>query len=197
VVRIDIIIDTIRTTNNAQLQNASLLLVSCLAMWLPDAVLHSVMPVFTFMGNTILRQGDDYSAHVIDQTVSRVIPPLVASLKKRSREVVPGVADVLFSFTAAFEHIPTHRRLSLFEHVVNALGPSDCLYAVIIMILDRYPTDQSARHFTSDLLNLFDSDVALSVWTIRSHVNYANISAGSRSVSGSYDRCSSTSPRPF
>ena len=144
-------------------------------MWLPDAVLHSVMPVFTFMGSTLLRQGDDYSAHVIDQTVSRVIPPLVASLKKRSREVVPGVVDVLISFTAAFEHIPTHRRLSLFEHVANALGPSDCLYAVlIIMILDRYPTDQGARNFARDLLNLFDTDVALSVRTLP-HVDSANI----------------------
>ena len=165
--RIDLIVDTIRTTGNAQLQNSSLLLVSCLAMWLPGAVLHSVMPVFTFMGSTLLRQGDDYSAHVIDKTVSRVIPPLVASLKKRSHEVVPGVVDVLISFTAAFEHIPTHRRLSLFEHVANALGPSDCLYAVVIMILDRYPTDIAARNFARDLLNQFDSELALRVWTVR------------------------------
>jgi U3 small nucleolar RNA-associated protein 10 len=135
-------------------------------MWLPDAVLQSVMPIFTFMGSTLLRQGDDYSAHVIDQTVSRVIPPLVASLKKRSREVVPGVVDVLISFTAAFEHIPNHRRLSLFEHVTNALGPSDCLYALVVMILDRYPTDVAARNFVRDLLNLFDSDVALNVRTV-------------------------------
>jgi U3 small nucleolar RNA-associated protein 10 len=135
-------------------------------MWLPDAVLHSVMPVFTFMGNTLLRQGDNYSAHVIDKTVSRVVPPLVASLKKRSHEVVPGVVDVLVSFTAAFEHIPTHRRLSLFEQLANALGPSDCLYAVVIMILDRYPTDIAARNFARDLLNQFDSGLVLKVWVV-------------------------------
>lgn len=155
--------DSIRNTSNPQLQNASLLLISCLATWLPDIVLHSVMPIFTFMGNTILRQGDDYSAHVIDQTVSRVVPPLVASLKKTSREVVTGVSPLLLSFTAAFEHIPSHRRLGLFQHVVQMLGPEECLFAVVAMIVDRYPTDTRARHFVADLLNLFGPDVELRV----------------------------------
>jgi U3 small nucleolar RNA-associated protein 10 len=121
------------------------------------------MPIFTFMGNTILRKGDDYSAHVIDQTVSRVVPPLVASLKKTSRRVVTGVSPLLFSFTAAFEHIPSHRRLGLFQHVVQMIGPEDCLFAVVIMIVDRYPTDNRARHFVTDLLNMFGPDVELRV----------------------------------
>jgi U3 small nucleolar RNA-associated protein 10 len=163
IIRTDLIVDSIRNTSNPQLQNASLLLISCLATWLPDIVLHSVMPIFTFMGNTILRQGDDYSAHVIDQTVSRVVPPLVASLKKRSRQVVTGVTDLLLSFTAAFEHIPSHRRLGLFEHVVKMLGAEECLFAVVAMIVDRYPTDIRARHFVADLMNLFGPDIELKV----------------------------------
>jgi U3 small nucleolar RNA-associated protein 10 len=132
-------------------------------MWMPDAVLHSVMPIFTFMGNTILRQGDDYSAHVIDQTVSRVIPPLVSSLRKRSRVVVSGVADLLISFTAAFEHIPLHRRLKLFELLVNALGPQDCLFAVIVLIIDRHPTDSGITSFIIELMNLYSAEIDLNV----------------------------------
>jgi U3 small nucleolar RNA-associated protein 10 len=126
---------------------------------MPEAVLHSVMPIFTFMGSTILRQGDDYSAHVIDETVSTVIPPLVASLRRRSRDVVSNVADLLLSFTAAFEHIPLHRRLSLFERVVNALGPEECLFAIIVLLLDRHPTDSSMGGFLVDLLNLYPAEV--------------------------------------
>jgi U3 small nucleolar RNA-associated protein 10 len=160
-IRTDLIVETIRGTTNAQLQNSSLLLISCLAMWMPDAVLHSVMPIFTFMGHTILRQGDDYSAHVIDETVSRVIPPLVASLRKRSRDVVSKVADLLLSFTAAFEHIPLHRRLSLFERVVNALGSEECLFAIIVLLLDRHPTDSSIVGFLIDLINLYPTGVDL------------------------------------
>jgi U3 small nucleolar RNA-associated protein 10 len=158
-------VDTIRSSTNQQLQNSSLLLVSCLAVWLPDVVLHNVMPIFTLMGTTILRQSDDYSAHVVDQTVSRVLPPLVASLKSRSREVVSGVVDVLASFTAAFDHIPSHRRLHLFEHVVKAVGPSECLFAIVCMLVQKHPTDAGALHFIVELLNVFEPEVELKVST--------------------------------
>jgi U3 small nucleolar RNA-associated protein 10 len=71
-IRIDLLVDCIRNTSNPQVQNAALLLISCLAAWVPDIVLHNVMPIFTFMGTTILRQGDEYSAHVIDQVGNRL-----------------------------------------------------------------------------------------------------------------------------
>ncbi|KAF2396020.1 hypothetical protein EJ06DRAFT_500915 [Trichodelitschia bisporula] len=182
VIRTDLLVDCVRHTSNPQIQNSALLLISCLATWVPDIVLHSVMPIFTFMSATILRQGDDYSAHVIDQTVSHVVPPLVASLKKRSRNVVQGASDLLLSFTAAFEHIPSHRRLGLFENVARTLGPEDSLYAVIAMIVDRYPTDQRARRFAADLLDLFDPKICLKV--IRQYVDLiADIFAPRRSIS--------------
>jgi U3 small nucleolar RNA-associated protein 10 len=139
---------------------------------MPEAVLHSVMPIFTFMGSTILRQSDDYSAHVIDQTVSRVIPPLVGSLRKRSRDVVSGVSDLLLSFTAAFEHIPLHRRLKLFELLVNALGPQDCLFAVIVLIIDRHPTDSSIRSFIVELMNMYPAETNLKVCNL--HINHSS-----------------------
>jgi U3 small nucleolar RNA-associated protein 10 len=169
-----LLVDTIRGTSNSQLQNSALLLVSCLAAWRPDDVLHSVMPIFTFMGSNILRQGDDYSAHVIEQTVSRVVPPIVSSLKKTSKDVVSGVADLLLSFTAAFEHIPSHRRLVLFERVVNALGPEECLSAVIVMIVDRISTDRSTNQFVLDLMGFYDSNINLKVRLIHLPRSYTN-----------------------
>jgi U3 small nucleolar RNA-associated protein 10 len=161
VIRTDLLVECIRHTPNPQVQNAALLLVSCLAVWQPEVVLHSVMPIFTFMGTTILRQADDYSAHVIDQTVSHVVPPLVTSLRKKNKEVVRGASDLLLSFTAAFEHIPLHRRLGLFEHVTKTLGPNDCLFAIMAMIVDRYPTDNEARKFAIELVNIFEPGVEL------------------------------------
>jgi U3 small nucleolar RNA-associated protein 10 len=161
VIRTDLLVECIRHTSNPQVQNAALLLVSCLAVWQPEVVLHSVMPIFTFMGTTILRQADDYSAHVIDQTVSHVVPPLVISLRKKNKEVVRGASDLLLSFTAAFEHIPLHRRLGLFEHVTKTLGPNDCLFAIMAMIVDRYPTDNEAGSFVVELVNIFDPSIDL------------------------------------
>ncbi|GAB7353970.1 hypothetical protein MBLNU459_g4567t1 [Dothideomycetes sp. NU459] len=155
VLRADLIVECVRSSSNAQVHNAALLLISSLASWVPDLVLHSVMPIFTFMSNTLLRQSDDYSAHIIDQTVSRVVPPLVASLRKKNENLIAGSAELLLSFTAAFEHIPLHRRLRLFSHLVNALGPQESLPAIVAMLVEKYPTDTRVPVFSADLMNSF------------------------------------------
>ncbi|KAK4985088.1 snoRNA-binding rRNA-processing protein utp10 [Elasticomyces elasticus] len=161
VIRADLVVECIRSTSSTQVHNAALLLISSLATWAPDLVLHSVMPIFTFMSTTLLRQSDDYSAHVIDQTISRVIPPLAASLRKQNQDLVVGASELLSSFTAAFEHIPLHRRLRLFTHLTETLGPADCLHAVIAMLVEKYPTDSRVPQFVADLLNHFDPQTGL------------------------------------
>jgi hypothetical protein len=69
-IRTDLIVDCVRTTESPQVQNSALLLVAGLAIVTPELVLHSVMPIFTFMGSNVLRKDDEYSAHVIDQVCS-------------------------------------------------------------------------------------------------------------------------------
>lgn len=72
--RIDSLIACIRTSSNPQVHNRTLLLLSSLAQLAPELILNHVMPIFTFMGASVLRQDDEYSAHVIDQVVfSRAI----------------------------------------------------------------------------------------------------------------------------
>jgi len=68
-VRADLLVDCVQKTASPQVQNAALLLISSLADTAPELVLHSVMPIFTFMGSSVLRQNDEYSAHVISQTI--------------------------------------------------------------------------------------------------------------------------------
>ncbi|KAH7044631.1 hypothetical protein B0J12DRAFT_184176 [Macrophomina phaseolina] len=155
-IRADLLVECVRHTSNPQVQNSALLLISSLATCVPDVVLHSVMPIFTFMGSSILRQSDDYSAHVVDQTVSRVVPPLAASLRKRKRDLVLGAADLLLSFTAAYEHIPLHRRLGLFGQLTKKLGPDDSLFAILAMLLEKYPGDADVRGFAIGLMKMFD-----------------------------------------
>ncbi|KKY13464.1 putative ssu processome component [Diplodia seriata] len=155
-IRADLLVECVRHTSNPQVQNAALLLISSLATCVPDVVLHSVMPIFTFMGSSVLRQTDDYSAHVVDQTVSRVVPPLAASLRKRKRDLVLGAADLLLSFTAAYEHIPLHRRLGLFGQLTKKLGPDDSLFAILAMLLEKYPEDAAVRRFATELMRMFD-----------------------------------------
>lgn len=160
-IRADLLVDCIRHTTNPQVQNAALLLISSLASWMPELVLHNLMPIFTFMGSTLLRQSDDYSAHVIDQTIARVVPQLADSLRKRNKDFIIGMADLLLSFTAAFEHIPQHRRLGLFGQLAKTLGPEDSLFAIIALLVDRYPSVAGVQQFVSDLLAMFDPMVAV------------------------------------
>jgi len=155
VLRADLIVECVRSTQSTQVHNAALLLISSLASWVPDLVLHSVMPIFTFMSTTVLRQSDDYSAHITDQTVSRVVPPLVASLRKKNQDLITGAAELLLSFTAAFEHVPIDRRLRIFSHLVTALGPDDSLAAVLAMLFEKYPTDRRVAPFCAELASQF------------------------------------------
>ncbi|KAF2469723.1 uncharacterized protein BDR25DRAFT_263051 [Lindgomyces ingoldianus] len=155
-VRADLLIDCIRHSTNHQVQNAALLLIGSLASWVPELVLHNLMPIFTFIGSSLVRQDDGYSAHVVDQTISQVVPQLAASLKTKSRDFLTGVADLLLSFTAAFEHIPQPRRLKLFSELARTLGPEDSLYAIIALLVDRYPSGTSGRKLITQLLKQFD-----------------------------------------
>ena len=170
VIRTDLIVECVRTTSSTQIHNTALLLVSSLASWAPELVLHCVMPLFTFMSSSLLRQSDSFSAHVTDQTVERIVPPLAASLKKKGKVLVVGASELLLSFTAAFEHIPLHRRAGLFKHLVETLGAEETLFAVIAMLVERYGGESNVMSFVANLANQFSALV-----TIRAAKQYLDL----------------------
>ncbi|KAI9849169.1 MAG: snoRNA-binding rRNA-processing protein utp10 [Sclerophora amabilis] len=161
IIRTDLLIDCVRSTASPEVQNAALLVVSSLATVVPELVLHSVMPIFTFMGATVLRQDDEYSVHVVNQTILKVIPPLVASLKVQNRDIVSGTAGLLLSFVSAFEHIPPHRRLRLFTSLVRTLGERDFLFATLAMFVDKYMNSQAVEAFAVDFAAQFDPETQI------------------------------------
>lgn len=166
VVRADLVVDCVRTTDSPQVQNTALLLVAALAVIAPEMVLHSVMPIFTFMGSSVLRKDDDYSVMVIDQTIDQVVPALVQSLRNQKRDIVAGTSELLLSFTAAFDHIPSHRRQRLFEALVTKLGAQDFLFAVLAMLANRHGLDKNVSSLMIQLVSSLSSDVQLIVSAI-------------------------------
>lgn len=66
-VRVDVLVDCIRNSTDPQVQQTALLLVSILASIAPELILHDVMPIFTFMGSSIMKRTDDYSAYVVKE----------------------------------------------------------------------------------------------------------------------------------
>lgn len=157
----DILASCIQKSSSPAVINSALLLVASLARTAPDVVLQSVMPIFTFMGSSVLKQADDYSAHVVNQTVREVIPPLIETFRRRGRNVVASTKDLLASFVTAYEHIPSNRRLDLFILLVENLGPEDFLFAVLAMFVDRYGATDNMVSFTTQMMNHFSVETQL------------------------------------
>jgi len=160
-VRADLLVDCIQKTSSPQVQNTALLLVACLAGSAPDLVLHSVMPIFTFIGSSVLRQNDEYSAHVITQTIRQVIPPLITALRKDKGNPVTGAAELLLSFVAAYEHVPPHRRKGLFLSLVQTLGAEDFLFALLAMLADKYGATDTVTAFAVEVSSSFAVETQL------------------------------------
>ncbi|KAE8379952.1 U3 small nucleolar RNA-associated protein 10 [Aspergillus bertholletiae] len=165
VIRADLVVDCVRTTDSPQVQNAALLLVAGLSVIAPELVLHSVMPIFTFMGTSVLKKDDDYSVSVIDQTIDQVVPALIQSLRNQKRDIVSGTSELLLSFTAAFEHIPSHRRLRLFHALITKLGTQDFLFAVLSMLANRYSMDKDVLILMTGLVSDASAPIELATYS--------------------------------
>jgi U3 small nucleolar RNA-associated protein 10 len=169
VLRTDLIVEALRSTSSPQVHNTALLLISRLATLAPETVLHSVMPLFTFMSTNTLRQADQYASHVVNMTVESIVPPLAASLKKGGRDLIQGASELLLSFTAAWEHMPLHRRLATFKHLVQTLGEGEALFAVVAMLVERYRQDNTLPAFIKELCNACQVDTQL--LAVRQYLN--------------------------
>lgn len=105
-----------------------------------------------------------------------VIPRLVQSLHKRKDGPLVAISELLLSFAAAYEHISPQRRLGLFVSLVDKTGPDDYLFALITILLDKYPNDKSVLRFATDLTSRYSVKTRLQVMMFRKlHVDGSNV----------------------
>jgi U3 small nucleolar RNA-associated protein 10 len=168
-VRTELVIDCVRMTESPQVQNTALLLIAALCKIVPGRVLHNVMPIFTMMGAGVMRKDDEHSVYVIDQTIDLIIPPLIESLRAERRDVIVGTSELLASFVAAFDHIPSHRRLRLLGNLITKLGPEDFLYTIIAMLATRETNETTIHSSLAVLMNAFTVDIQLK--TLQKYIN--------------------------
>jgi U3 small nucleolar RNA-associated protein 10 len=57
-------------SENPQTFNQALLLIANLVKLIPEVVLQTVMPVFTFMGSHVFQRDDSYSFNVVQKVFS-------------------------------------------------------------------------------------------------------------------------------
>ncbi|EJU00234.1 hypothetical protein DACRYDRAFT_23206 [Dacryopinax primogenitus] len=138
--RIDIVVDLIRTTANPQTSRQALLTVGSLARLSNDSVLHNIMPIFMFMGSTVFQNDDAYSFSVISKTIDSIVPVMANSLKEQRTtqfDLYQRSREFLRVFTDASTHIPRHRRSKFFIHLVDVLGPQDFLVPICLLLVDN------------------------------------------------------------
>lgn len=153
-VRADLIVNSIRLSPSPQVQNRLLLVIAELASLAPEIILHSVMPIFTFMGAHTVRQDDEFSSSALQQTIAKVIPALAKSGSSLSNEI----EFLLISFVTAFQHIPRHRRVKLFISLSKTLGYKKSLHIVVFLIGQQYAQALSkAKHTDCNSLLEFSS----------------------------------------
>ncbi|EMG49977.1 UTP10 U3 small nucleolar RNA-associated protein 10 [Candida maltosa Xu316] len=134
-IRADLVVNSIRSSQSPQVQNKLLLVISELASLAPEIILHSVMPIFTFMGAHTIRQDDEFSSSALQQTVAKVVPALAAN---GTSPVTNEIEFLLASFTTAFPHIPRHRRVKLFVSLTRTLGCDSSMQTILFLIGKQY-----------------------------------------------------------
>ncbi|SPO26583.1 related to UTP10 - nucleolar protein, component of the small subunit processome [Ustilago trichophora] len=141
--RVDIIVSVVKSSNNPQTFQHALLLLSKIANIAPEAVLHNVMPIFTFVGSTVLQRDDAFSFSVVEKVLQSIVPALVSSLRasdaaKESKFALLCEARAFVRiFTDAAAHVPRHRRQTFFRLLVDVLGADDFAAAVAMLLVDR------------------------------------------------------------
>lgn len=166
-VRADLIVSSIRLSQSPQVQSRLLLVIAELASLAPEIILHSVMPIFTFMGAHTIRQDDEFSSNALQQTIAKVVPAITAALESTNNEI----EFLLTSFVTAFPHIPRHRRVKLFVSLTRTLGCENALYIILFLIGQQYANNLAKNRtpecsclveFSDALLKNFSAEECLS-----------------------------------
>ncbi|KAG9784618.1 hypothetical protein KCU88_g2687, partial [Aureobasidium melanogenum] len=137
-IRADLVTDCVRSSENPQVQSTALLLLASLSSIAPDRILHTIMPIFTFMGAGILSRDDERSVYVINQAIDQIIPPLISTLKRQdAKNLVHSTSSLLSSFVTAYDHIPQHRRVAFYKRLLDRLGADDFAFALVALLASR------------------------------------------------------------
>lgn len=128
---LELIVLTMRLSLNQQTQHHALILLSNCAQMVPDQIILHVMTIFTFMGNSVMRQDDEYTFKITCQVLNTIIPILLKEGQTVTRKA-------LSIFARSILDIPEHRRGTLLRYLVQALNTDSYLWELIVLIHKEY-----------------------------------------------------------
>ncbi|KAM4770910.1 HEAT repeat-containing protein 1 [Rhinophrynus dorsalis] len=141
---LELIVQCVRTSEMPQTHHHALLLLGAAAEIFPDKVLHNIMPIFTFMGASVMRLDDTYSFQVISKTVQTVIPALIQAGEEASEEskddLEQVVGNIIHVFVDALPHVPEHRRLPILSQLIDTVGTQQFLWVLLGLLFQQHVT---------------------------------------------------------
>lgn len=121
-----LVIECVRGTQNPQTHHHALQLLIKLAGMIPDAVLHNITEIFTFVGSTIARTDDAYTYQLISKIIKSVVPILKQN----------NITQVLKVFSDIIVDVPNHRLSALYEDLLTTLDPKENLWKFLAILFE-------------------------------------------------------------
>ncbi|XP_053315982.1 HEAT repeat-containing protein 1 [Spea bombifrons] len=166
---VELIVQCVRTSEMPQTHHHALLLLGTAAGIFPEKVLHNIMPIFTFMGASVMRLDDTYSFQVISKTVQTVIPALIQAGEEASEEekedMEKVVGNIIHVFVDALPHVPEHRRLPILSQLIDTIGAKRFLWMLLVLVFQQHVTKTvtSASNGEKDAVLERDTEFWISV----------------------------------
>lgn len=164
---VELIVQCVRTSEMPQTHHHALLLLGTAAGIFPDKVLHNIMPIFTFMGASVMRLDDSYSFQVISKTVQTVIPSLIQVGEESSKEmrddVEKVVEKILHVFVDAIPHVPEHRRLPILSQLLEIVGAERFLWVLLVLFFEQHVSKSIEKNEEKDAMLERDTDFWITV----------------------------------
>ncbi|XP_043915044.1 HEAT repeat-containing protein 1 isoform X2 [Protopterus annectens] len=159
---VELIVQCVRTSNMPQTHHHALLLLGAVAGIFPEKVLHNIMPIFTFMGASVMRLDDMYSFQVISKTVQTVIPALIQSdgggLAETKGDIQNIVTRIIRVFVDAMPHVPEHRRLPVLQQLVSTVGAKQFLWVLLLLLFEQHVTKTASDAASEEKESVLERD---------------------------------------
>lgn len=165
-VKPELVTECLRTADNPQVQNASLLVLASLSTIVPDRMVHNVMPIFTFIGHNMLSKDDDHSINVINEAIDKIVPALLENLRKgkNQQSYQTSMAGMLASFTSAYDHIPRHRRVAFYQKLLFCVKANDFGYMLVALLAHQQRGETSFGTFIQELVGILSASTQLQIY---------------------------------
>jgi U3 small nucleolar RNA-associated protein 10 len=134
---VELVVQCVRTSKSPQTHQHALLLLNIAAQLFPESVMHKIMPIFTFMGTSLLRMDDTYSMQIVKKTVETVVPAVIKATESSSGDSTDLIRTLLHVFVDASPHIPRHRQLPILQHLLKTLGVAAHLHELLALLVEQ------------------------------------------------------------